>query len=222
MYKWIAAAVGATCLFSTCCIAEPVRFESNNAVISRRDPAVKIEVPPSFRYVDTDRFFLFQPKIGKTEQAQLFAFADSPDGHHVRKYIWIQFEEYLPGHPELHMTYDSPRHVKIAGLDFYEDEGVGSGARTPKPRSDTEHFYSLLASHGYARSDLRWVRLVHLPDTSKRKELMIIYAETLEGTGYTAAQLDKGGAEYSKWPAMDKALRRRAEQSIKIALAPQQ
>ena len=217
MRKWIVATVGATCLFSTAGMAAD-RLAANNTVISRRDPAIKIKVPDSFHYVGAERFFLFQPKLGKTERAELFAFVDSRDGHHVRKYIWIQFEEYLPDHPDLHMTYGSPRHANIGGLDFYEDEGVGSAAKTPKPASDTEHFYSLLGRHGYQRTDLRWVRLVHLPDSTKRKELMIIYAESLTGTGYTAAQLGKGGAEYSKWPAMDDALRRRAEQSISIAV----
>jgi hypothetical protein len=216
--KWILAGAAA-CLFSTCCLAFPARFVSHNTVVSRQDPSLAIKLPSSFHYVGTDRFFLSKPELGNTEQCELFAFADSADGHHVRRYIWVQFEGYLPGHPELHMTYDSPRHANIGGLDFYEDEGVAYGTKTPKPGSDTERFYSLLASRGYQRSDLRWVRLVHLLDASKRQELMIIYAESLAGTGYTAAQLDKGGAEYSKWPAMDEDLRRRAEQSIKIVAA---
>jgi len=216
--KDIAVAAGsAVCLFSTCCTAAPARFEANNTVVSQRDPALKIKLPNSFHYVGTDRFFLAQPKLGNVEQAELYAFVDAPDGHHVRRYVWIQFEGYLPGHPELHMTYDSPQHVSIGGLDFYQDEGVGFAAHVQKPGSDGDRFYSLLASHGYQRGDLMWVRLVHLLDASKRKELMIIYAESVDGTGFTATQLDKGGAEYSKWAAIADGLARRAEQSIKIA-----
>jgi len=212
------ATASAACLFSTGCMAAD-RFVANNKVISRHDPALQIKLPDTFRYVGTDRFFLSQPKLGNTEQAELYAFADAPDRHHVRRYVWIQFEGYLPGHPELHMTYDSPRHAKIGGLDFYEDEGVGSDAHRQKPGSDGDHFYSLLAAHGYQRGDLAWVRLVHLLNASKRKELMIIYAESLAPTGATAAQLDEGGADRSKWPAIDEGLRRRAEQSISIAAA---
>ena len=62
-----------------------------------------------------------------------------------------------------------------------------------------------------------WVRLlVHLLDAAKRKEMIIIYAETLAPTGYTAQQLDQGGSEHSKWAAMAAALSRRAMQSIRI------
>jgi hypothetical protein len=37
------------------------------------------------------------------------------------------------------------------------------------------------------------VRLVHLLDEQKGKELMIIYAEDFAPTGFTAADLKKGG-----------------------------
>jgi hypothetical protein len=61
-----------------------------------------------------------------------------------------------------------------------------------------------------------WVRLVHLLDAAKRKELMIIYAEALAPTGYTAANLKEGGAEYTKWNGIADGLIRRAERSITI------
>ncbi|MGN6147882.1 MAG: hypothetical protein ACTHPD_05025 [Rhizomicrobium sp.] len=216
--KWLLAGM-AVCLFSTCCAASPARFVSHNIVISHRDPAVEIKLPAAFHYVGTENFFLSKPELGKTEHCTMFVFVDAPDGHHVRRYVWVQFEEYLPGHPELHLTYNSPRHANLGGLDFYEDEGVSHATKIPKPGSDGEHFYGLLASHGYQRTDLLWTRLVHLPDPSNRKELMIIYAESLAGSGYTAAQLDDGGPEHARWTAIDEGLRERAEHSIKISAA---
>jgi len=93
---------------------------------------------------------------------------------------------------------------------------LSHSAKSPKQGSDGAHFYSLLASRGYQREDHMAVRLVHLIDAAKRKELMIIYAESLAPTGLTAAQLEEGGAEHAKWAAMADGLIRRAQQSITI------
>lgn len=196
--------------------ATPARSVVDNTVVSPRDPAVRITLTDSVHYVGTDRFVFTKPGLGAFDAAELFAFADAGKDGRIRKYIWVQFEGYLPGHPDLHFTYDSPKHVTIDGLDFYEDIGVTS-PKPLKPGTDSAHFYSLLASHGYERGDLMWVRLVHLPDPAKkRKELMIIYAESLAPTGYTAQQLDEGGSDHAQWAAMAAALSRRAIQSIRI------
>jgi len=60
------------------------------------------------------------------------------------------------------------------------------------------------------------VRLVHLLDEQKRKELMFIYAEDVAPTGFTTADLKKGGKAYDQWPATEKSLIERAEKKIKI------
>jgi len=202
-------------LLPNCNAAAAERFVVGHTVVSRRDPAVSIKLPDSVHYVGSDQFAFSKPELGAFDAAELFAFADAGKDGHIRKYIWVQFEGYLPGHPDLHFTYDSPKHVTIGGLDFYEDIGVTS-PKPLKPGTDSKHFYSLLSSHGYQRGDLMWVRLVHLLDATKRKELMIIYAESLAPTGYTAQQLDEGGSDHSKWAAIAAALSRRAIQSIQI------
>lgn len=194
----------------------PERVVSDNTVISQNDPPVEIKLPDSVKYVGSDRFLLTDPKLGDFDACELHVFIDSNDGQTVHKFYWIQFEAYLPGHPELHLTYDSPRHVTIGGLDFYVDTNVSAATNVPKPGSDGAHFYSLLASRGYRHEDHMSVRLVHLVDATKRKELMIIYAESLAPTGYTAAQLADGGTEHAKWAAIAGGLIRRAEQAIVI------
>ncbi len=213
---WIVFAASAYLgLWPSCYAATPARSVVDNTVVSPRDPAVKVKLTDSVHYVGTDRFVFTKPELGAFDAAELFAFADAGKDGRIRKYIWVQFEGYLPGHPDLHFTYDSPKHVTIGGLDFYEDIGVVS-PKPLKPGTDSAHFYKLLASHGYERGDLMWVRLVHLLDATKRKELMIIYAESLAPTGYTAQQLDQGGSAHSKWAAIAAALSRRAIQDIQI------
>lgn len=63
---------------------------------------------------------------------------------------------------------------------------------------------------------MMYVRLVHLLDKEKRKELMIIYGEDVAPTGYTVDELRKGGTAFEKWAAIEKALITRATQRIMI------
>ena len=68
-------------------------------------------------------------------------------------------------------------------------------------------------------SGMMYVRLVHLLDDQKRKELMIIYGEDLAPTGHTVADLRKNGKAYDQWPVLQKSLLEHAEEKIKIELA---
>ena len=60
------------------------------------------------------------------------------------------------------------------------------------------------------------VRLVHLLDEQKRRELMIIYSENLKPTGFAAADLKKGGKAENLWLTLADDLLVRARQEIKI------
>lgn len=215
---WWAAVASITAIwyFPPSHAAQRARTVVNNSVISRRDPAVEITLPGSARYVGTDRFVLSDRALGKFDDCELYAFVDSDSGKRIRHFYWIQFEAYLPSRPQLHHRYDSPRHATIGGLDFYVDRWLSSSIEPPQPGSDDAHFRALLASHGYRRADFMYVRLVHLTDATKRKELMIIYAEDVADTGYTVAQLEKGGSEYSKWNAIANGLTRRGERGVRI------
>ena len=207
-----AAAIG---FHSPCGAAQPERVVRDHSVISRHDPAAEIKLPDTFRYVGADRFLLTDPSLGDFDDCELHAFVELDNARTIHAFYWVQFEAYLPDHPHLQHTYNSPRHTTIGGLDFYVDTWVSVGTTTPEQGSDEAHFYSLLASHGYRRDDLMSVRLVHL-DPTRRKELMIIYSENLAPTGYTALQLKDGGNnhDHGKWAAIEDRLIRRAEQGI--------
>jgi len=60
------------------------------------------------------------------------------------------------------------------------------------------------------------VRLVHLLDQEKRKELMVIYSENVAKTGFTVSDLQEGGKAHDRWPAIQEALVQRAKQKIII------
>ena len=61
-----------------------------------------------------------------------------------------------------------------------------------------------------------YVRLVHLLDERKRKELMIIYGEDVAEEGLKVIDLQAGGRAHDRWPAIAAGLLARAEKKIDL------
>jgi hypothetical protein len=205
------------CISLAAQITGPERHVDGNVITSERDPKIRIELPKSVQYVGADRWVLYG-----IADCELHAFVEAngqkPDGQkNVQRLYWVQFEGYLPTKPDLKHTYDSPRHTQIGGLDFYVDTWVRQNDEKIEPGSDREHIEALLRAKGYKMpAGMMYVRLVHLLDERKRKELMIIYGEDVASTGFTAAELHEGGKAYAQWPAIDKDLIERAEEKITV------
>ena len=177
-------------------IMRPEREVEGNVITSERDPHVRIHLPNSAQYVGADRWVLY----GMAD-CELHAFVDADPQKNVQRLYWVQFEGYLPTKPELKHKYDSPRHVDIGGMDFYVDTWVRTKDAEMRPGSDVEHIVALIRARGYHMPDgMMYVRLVHLLDEQKRKELMIIYGEDAHG----------------RWPTIEKGLLERAEKSVAI------
>jgi hypothetical protein len=151
--------------------------------------------------------------------------ADAPRGvrrknvgrKNVRRLYWVQFEGYLPSRPDLHHTYDSPKHATIGGMDFYVDSWVRTKDAKTEAGSDREHIEAQVRAKGYRMPEaMMYVRLVHLLDKEKRKELMIIYGEDLASTGFTAAELSEDGKAHDRWPGIADGLLERAEGNVRV------
>ncbi len=197
-------------------IESPERKVEANVITSERDPEVQIQLPKSVRYVGADQWVLY----GMAD-CEVHAFVEADGENSVQRLYWVQFEGYIPTKPDLKHEYDSPRHTKIGGLDFYVDTWVRQHDAETRPGSDREHVEALIRTHGYRMpAGMMYVRLVHLLDEPKRKELMIIYGEDLTPTGLTVAELHEGGKAYDRWPAIEKALVERAEEKIAIEQTP--
>ena len=86
-----------------------------------------------------------------------------------------------------------------------------------KEGSDLEHVQALVQANGYSMPpEMMNVRLVRLLDPQRRKELMIIYAESLEPTGVTVDDLMPGGKATDNWSGIQKSLIQRAERQIRF------
>ncbi len=190
----------------------PERKVAGNVITSERDPAVRIELPKPAHYVGVDRWILYG-----IADCELHAWVEADAQKNVRRLYWVQFESYLPSRPDLHHTYDSPKHATIGGMDFYVDSWIRTKEATTESGSDREHIDALVRARGYRMPEaMTYVRLVHLLDKEKRKELMIIYGEDLAPTGFSAAELGDGGKAHDRWPAVVDAILERAERNILI------
>lgn len=188
----------------------PERKVDQNVITSRRDPEMRIRLPKPVQYVGADRWVLYG-----IADCELHAFVEADEQKQVRRLYWVQFEGYIPEKPELKHKYDSPRHAKIGGMDFYVDTWVRANDAEIEPGSDREHIETLIRAKGYKMpAGMMYVRLVHLLDEQKRKELMIIYGEDPASTGLTAAELQLGGKAHDRWPMIDKGLIERAEKKV--------
>ncbi len=183
-----------------------------NTMTSKSDPPARVRLLNSPTYVGTDRWILYG-----MANCELHAFVQADTQKKVQRLYWVQFESYLPTRPELHHMYDSPRHTQIGGLDFYVDTSVEPTNEHIKPHSDVEHTHTLLEAHGYKLpSGMMSVRLVHLLDEEKRKELMFIYSEDAASTGHTVSELRSGGTAHDQWLKIEADLIERAKKSIAI------
>ena len=193
-------------------VPEPDRTVQGTTVASTHDPAVRIQFPSGAQYVGGARWPLYN-----LADCELHVFIDADAQHSVRGLYWVQFEGYLPSKPDAHYTYDSPRHLQLGGLDFYVDTWPRADGEPTRAGSDREHVEALIGDHGYHMpAGMAYVRLVHLLDEQKRKELMIVYGEALP-SGLSAADVKEGGKAHDQWPAIEGTLIDHAKQKIGIS-----
>ena len=203
------------CAAITAQTTPPERKVAGNVIVSESDPAVRIELPKDAQYVGADRWVLYG-----IADCELHAWVEANADKAVRRLYWVQFEGYLPSRPDLHHTYDSPKHATIGGMDFYVDSWVRTKGAKTDAGSDREHIEALMRAKGYRTPEaMMYVRLVHLLDKEKRKELMIIYGEALAPTGFTAAELSEGGKAHDRWAAIADGLLEHAEKDLGIEFA---
>jgi len=135
----------------------------------------------------------------------------------VKAMYWIQFEAYLPTN-EYTYDYSKDEPVTFGGRPFWKSSNFGPTNNTPRAGGDGERTRQMLARAGYKLPAERMsVRLLHLVDESRRKELMIIYAEDLVPSGYSASQLLDGKEPGPEWKNIEHGLVERAKKRIKLS-----
>lgn len=143
-----------------------------------------LSVAKEFRYAGGRRFLL-TPTV-EAEQ-HLFVVADS--ALNVQRMLWVQVESRLPADSGVY-NYESDSLRTVAGLPLRV--GVRAYTMPPEPTSDRGSAYRIVAAAGYVMPvNATRVRLVYLPDSPARREVMLIYVEPVGGASAPAADFDR-------------------------------
>ncbi len=152
------------------------RQVQGQVLTSKSDPAVQITFAPQFKYAGGQRFLLY----GVAEAEQHFYTQSNTDGK-IERFYWVQFEHYLPDNKHQY-DYPSNRTTNLGGLTFIYDTAVFSdyAGANGNPDSDGAKARAMLKKSGLVfPSAMARIRMVHLPGSARRSELMIIYGEAL-------------------------------------------
>ena len=158
--------------------AAPLREVKGDTLISTAGPAATLVLDKAFRYAGGQTI-----DIMKVAGAEQHFFVDAAPDRSIRRFTWIQFEHYYPDNTH---AYDYSKilqmPVSIGRLAFMGDVRVRANYFTmdQRPGSDSKAAEDFLRARGF-KLDGTFVtlRLFHLPDDTKRRELMIIYGEIL-------------------------------------------
>ena len=179
---------------------------------SEKLPAITIQIDPEFKYVGSTSFILYE--IARAEQHH-FVVADAE--RRVLRQLWFQFEGYLENNSRTY-KYSGMERLDLNGFEFLHDAHSMNieEAYQERPASDFVRVVDFLRDKGYLLAgDIMFHRMVWL-DPDLRNELMIIYWETLDGTGYHLADLAENDPAAAEWTALSQALQERSLSSFKI------
>ena len=179
---------------------------------SEKLPAIAIQIDPNFKYAGSTSFILYE--IARVEQHH-FVVAD--EQRRVVRQLWFQFEGYLENNNRTY-HYSGMDQLSLGSFKFLHDVNTMNvkDAYEERPTSDFAHVVNFLKDKGYLLTgDMMYHRMVWL-DADLRNELMIIYCEVLDGTGYRLADIAEGGPAAAEWPALSQGLQERSLASFKI------
>jgi hypothetical protein len=192
------------------------RTVSNVLLRSDQDPRLEMRFADDYQYLGGQKFILYG--VADTEQ---YFFADLDDAGQIASFFWVQFEAYLPDNSYTYNYDGSPGRLQLGAFDFFVDTEVVATDPNRKRRSGTDGamMRQFLKSKGLTLPpNFLYARLVHLTDTTKRKELMVIYIEDLSPQGMTPAELQDGGARADDWPQVESAMFGKIERDMVLTL----
>jgi hypothetical protein len=169
-----------TLLLSATLLAQAPRLRKvdRDTLISTADPAASLVFGKSFPYAGGQAI-----DVLKVAGAEQHFFVDAAPDRSIRRFYWVQFEHYYPDNTHAYDFSRIPQKpFSIGRLGFMGDVRVKPNYFTmdDRPGSDSKAAADFLRAKGF-KLDGTFVtlRLFHLPDETRRRELMIIYGEVL-------------------------------------------
>jgi hypothetical protein len=157
---------------------------SKGRIESAMQPQIRLGVDTSLTYVGSQRWILYN--VAQAEQ-HLFVQRAS-DG--VQRFLWVQFEEYIPSSNGKY-DYSKSAPISAFGRELRVDKSLWNVPTTEsRPESDGAFARKMLREHGITLPPrMLYERFIYLPDSTGRRELMVIYAEDVRFVGADAGAL---------------------------------
>ena len=196
-------------------VSAPEYEARGNRLVHKAPGGYGVEVDSSLRYVGGERF-----RIRSAADAEQHLFAQSDADGHVLRLVWIQFESQLPGQ-SWRYSYPSPDRVRLGELEFIADARVYRSYGSTDPASDHAVMDRQLRDHGFSLpGPVMRLRMIYLPDSERRRELMVIYAAPMPAS--ESARIPDAGGEAAGWPAQLMKIKAGAARDVKVRLAARQ
>jgi len=184
--------------------AQPAPYTvTKGRIESAMQPQIRLDIDTALTHVGSQRWILYN--VAQAEQ-HLFV-QRAADG--VKRFLWVQFEEYIPSSNGKY-DYSKSTPISAFGRELRVDKRLWQVPTTEtRPESDGAYARKMLREHGTTLpSHMLYERFIYLPDSTGRRELMVIYAEdvrsvsaetsTLEGSPEAAARLATLLAEHER------------------------
>lgn len=145
---------------------------TNGRILSAMQPEIRLDIDTALHYVGSQRWILYN-----VAQAEQHLFVErSTEG--VERFLWVQFEEYIPSSNGRY-DYSKDTPVSAFGRELRTSKQLWKVPTTEsRPESDGAYSRKLLGEHGIVLPpQMLYERFIYLPDTTRRRELMVIYAE---------------------------------------------
>ena len=188
------------------------RTGQDTVLRSEKLPVIAIQIDPEFKYAGSTSFILYE--VAHAEQHH-FVVPDSE--RRVLRRLWFQFEGFLENNSKTY-NYSGLETLSLNDFAFLHNTYPMNieEAYEARPTSDSTHAVDFLKEKGYLLTgDIMSHRMVWL-DADQRNELMIIYSEVLDVTGYRPSDLSEGGPAAAEWEALSQGLQERSQTSFKI------
>lgn len=160
------------------------RRVDRNRLYSDSLPSVVLALDSSLTYLGTQSFVLYN--VANAEQ-HFFA---ELDGKRIKRFVWIQFEGYLPSSTGRY-DYSADSTIHLWDRAIFHTGALNHAPPTERrPDSDGAKMRQFVRDHGLSMNAAMLLhRLVWIPDANRRHELMIIYMEDPVVYGQSAASM---------------------------------
>jgi hypothetical protein len=163
----------------------PARSFRSGVFVSRENPALRLQLDPSWRYLGLSSFDL--KGIAHVER---YHFAVT-EGNRITRGLVLQFENILPGVDEIYRwTVRTPR--ELGGIPYQHNVfmfNVDDGVRE-EPEAEMGHTMKFLAERGISLDSEQIVaRFARVIGDDKLHEFIIFYSEPVAASGHRLAEV---------------------------------